>query len=84
MPEKCFNILKSQLHSQANSAALLVDRQDFNLYNIAYSKNFGGMINPFSADLGNVDKSVLMYADIDKSAEIDNVAHRTCKLHALL
>ena len=34
------------------------------------------------ADLRNMHQAVLMHADIHKSAEIDDVAHRAAQLHA--
>ena len=34
-------------------------------------------------DLGDVHKSVLMHADVNKGPEVDHIAHGACELHTL-
>ena len=52
------------------------------LYDVADRDGLARMADKFIADLRYMHKPVLVNADIDKNAEIYNVAHATHKLHA--
>ena len=63
---------------------LNVNVLDLNLDNVAGLEHLGGMLNELIAHLGNVKKAVVVHADINEAAEVNNVSNGTLKLHICL
>lgn len=70
------------LHCQTEPAALLIDIQNGDLNHVADRNDLGWMLDKFIADLRNVYQTVLVDADIDEYAEINDIAHRSAEHHA--
>ena len=69
-------------HGQADAAAFLVDVEDGDFDDVADGDDFGGVLDILTADLRDVDEAVLVDADVDEDAEVDDVADGAGQLHA--
>ena len=68
-------------HGKADAFFLLVHVQHHDLDDVAHGENLAGVLDELVGNLGDVDKAVLMYADIHKDAEVDNVSDSAGALH---
>ena len=79
-----FKSLVRLAHRQADAAFLLIDAKHPNRYSVANGDHIHRMLDEFVAQLRDMNEPVVLDADIDESAEVDDVAHRAMKLHARL
>ena len=71
-------------HGKGDAHFLDVYADNGYVNHVAYADDFAGMLDEAVGDLGNVNQAVLMNADIDKRAEIGDVANRSANGHAVL
>ena len=50
---------------------------------VADGENVARVLDKFVGNLGNVQKSVVVHADVDKRAEVNDVSHSAFELHTL-
>jgi len=62
---------------------LHIHRDDLYLYNIAHLQHLCGVLDKAIADLGDMDQTIIMDTDINKSTEIDYISHRPLQNHPL-
>ena len=62
-------------HRQGNPFFRRVHGKHLNVHDIAYAHGLHRMLDKPIRDLGNMDQPVLMDADIDKRAEINDIAY---------
>ena len=71
-------------HRQTDPVLFRVDGQDPDFDRLTDFQNVGRMTDVSVGNLRNMNESVLMDADIDESAEIDDVPDRDRQFHAHL
>ena len=64
--------------------ALFIYLQHDDLHHISHLYGFAGMAESAVADLGNVDQTVLMDANIHKHTKVDDIPNGTGEYHARL
>ena len=69
-------------HGEADALFLLVDFQHDDLDNVADGHDLRRVLDELVRHLRDVDKSILMHADVHEHAEVDDVAHRAGQHHA--
>ena len=69
-------------HGQLNPVTFSIDPVNPDLKDVADGYNFAGVGDPALHHLGNMDQAILVQADIDESAEINDVANDTFQLIA--
>ena len=75
-------MLGHALHGQGNALFAGIHAQHFDAHDVAHLEQLARVLDEFIADLGHMDKAVLMHAEIDKGAEVDDIAHGAGQLHA--
>ena len=78
-----FLVLRSihTLSGKRDSVLLNVNVLDTNLDNVARLEQLGGMLDKAVAHLGDVKKAVVVNADVNEAAKVNNVSYGTLKLH---
>src|SRR5699024_9445280 len=71
------SFLGDSLHGKLDPLLLQIHAQHLHIHHIAHMHHFQRMSDKFLlADLGNVDQSVLVHADINKHAKINDIPDR--------
>ena len=70
------------LHAQRDALATEVNANDADAHVLMQADNLSGVGDVAVGQLGNVDETVLMDADIDKSSEVGDVGNDAWQLHA--
>ena len=69
-------------HSETYLSALFVDALDPYFHCVADRDDLAGVLDKAVCHLGNVDKPVLLHANIDERAEVNDVADGPRKFHS--
>ena len=70
------------LHGEADALFLFIHFQHDDLDDVADGHDLGRVLDELVRHLRDVDKSILMHADVHEHAEVDDVAHRAGQHHA--
>ena len=71
-------------HGEGDAAATEVDLKHFDAYMLVEVNHLRGIVDTTVGQLADVDKTVLMHADVDKSPEGGDVGHDAGQYHPLL
>ena len=64
-------------HRKRNSLFIPVNAYYLNLNHVTDFEHLRGVLYLPVGNLGHVHKSVLMHTDVDKSAEVNHISHRS-------
>ena len=70
------------LHAETDALFLLIYLEHHDLHNITHGDDLGGVLDELVRHLRDVNETVLVYADVYKHAEVDDIAHRAGEYHA--